>query len=343
MKCLPLITCVATLLFVGRLLASPLDDLASPDQAIRDKAAAGQRVVYREVPQSKWQPIIDTIKKGQTKTEVFALLQPFNSTSQGGFGGGGSYSESYRLDNDWMLTCWYENRGDILIDRKLNHSIKQVWVEPPKDFTGKWITYFVNGQKSDETNYQHGKFIGEFISYHDNGVRCVVQHYENGEAIGDDTGYHPSGHIAYRGQYKDGKRVGKWMWYDDEGHITSTNEESGVYEYHVNYSQPDITTPHGILFCDGTSLPMAFEQVITPLGEYVAVKNGGAGEWRSVEKRQPVASRTAVDASTEAFVAGSFEHPPKKIGTDWFYLVKRGLWVNPKRWYEVLSEAETGK
>jgi hypothetical protein len=204
--------------------ASPLDDLGSPTQDTRDRAAAELSRTFRSTPMSKWTPTIDKIKKGQSKKEILDLLSPFNVTKEGSAGSGQSHSESYRLDNEWVLICWFQNAGDILIDRKLTQSLKHIWTAPPKNYTGVWVVYFVNGHKSHQINYKDGQYFGEFISYHPDGSKSYVQHYTTNGANGEDTGYYPSGKIAYRAQYKDGKPVGTWTWYDEAGEITSTQE-----------------------------------------------------------------------------------------------------------------------
>jgi hypothetical protein len=206
--------------------ASPLDDLASPEQSVRDKAAAVQRTTFQSTPESKWTPVIDKITKGLSKKEVLNILLPFKVTEGGGAGGGGSYSNSFRLDDEWILTCWFTNDDDILFERQLSQSLKAVGaLLPDKGFTGRWVTYFPNGNKSYESDLKNGKNIGDFIAYYSSGSKCYVQHHTEKGIDGDETGYHPSGKVAYRGQYKDGKRIGTWTWYDEEGKITSTRDQ----------------------------------------------------------------------------------------------------------------------
>ena len=122
---------------------APVDDLASSDQAIRDKAATELRATFKESPETKWTPTIEKIEKNQTKKEILELLRPFNVKEEGGDGSGQSHSQSYRLDDEWILTGWFQNDGDILIDRKLARSLKHVWVAPGQDFTGRWVVYFL--------------------------------------------------------------------------------------------------------------------------------------------------------------------------------------------------------
>jgi antitoxin component YwqK of YwqJK toxin-antitoxin module len=218
MRALLLAFCFLTVVADG----APIDDLASPNQKLRDKAAAELRVSFRNTPESKWTPIVDQITKGQSKNEIMKLLQPFNVTEGMGAGSGQSHSESYRLDDEWILICYFYNEGDILIDRTLTPSIRQVGIKPPENFTGQWVLYFINGTKSHEISMKDGHYFGEFIAYHSNGAKSCVQHYTDHVADGTDTGYHRSGKIAYTGQYKKGKQVGTWTWFDESGKISST-------------------------------------------------------------------------------------------------------------------------
>ncbi len=201
---------------------APIDDLASPIPELRDKAAAELRISFRSTPESKWTPIVAKILKGQSKNEILKLLEPFKVTKGMGAGSGQSHSESYRLDDEWILICYFYNEGDILIDRTLAESVRQVGVKTPENFTGQWVLYYINGIKSHEISIKNGHNSGEFIAYHTNGAKAYVQHYTNHVADGPDTGYHRSGKIAYTGQYKQGKQVGTWTWFDESGKITST-------------------------------------------------------------------------------------------------------------------------
>ena len=156
---------------------SPIDDLASPNQTVRDKAAEVLRATFKSTPESKWTPTLEKITKGQSKKEVEEVLRPLNAKWEVSMGTGQTHSEVYRLDNEWLLHCGFHNNGDILIDRSLTRSVKHIWVAPPKMYTGVWTAYFINGQKSHVANYKDGKFFGEFVSYHWDGSKRSVQHY----------------------------------------------------------------------------------------------------------------------------------------------------------------------
>ena len=205
-------------------IGSPADDLGSPSQGVRDAAAKVLRSSYIAPPRANWEAVVDSITDGMTKTKLLELLAPYHVTTLGGFGSGSSHSQTYRLDDAWILVCGFRNQGDVLYSRTLSPSLRSVWVAPPSNFTGIWITYFVNGEKSHEIHYDDGKYHGEFIAYSPDGSKSVVQHYDHHISEGADTGYYPSGRTKYEGVYKAGKMVGTWIWYKEDGSVESTKE-----------------------------------------------------------------------------------------------------------------------
>ena len=101
-----------------------------------------------------------------------------------------------------------------------------MWVEPPTNFTGLWVTYFVNGNKAREIDYEDGRYSGEFIAYHSDGPKAYLQHYHHHIAEGADTGFFRSGRTNYQGLYQANKQVGTWIWYNEDGTIKSTRDYS---------------------------------------------------------------------------------------------------------------------
>lgn len=205
--------------------ADPLNGLFSPFQEVRDRAAAELRGTYAPVPLSRWDALYENVKIGQTKEQMLTGLLPVVPERLGGFGQGQSFSESFRLDGDWVLWCLFRDDDETIIEKNILSHMRDVWVDPPKDFTGKWITYYVNGSKSHEIDYQAGHYQGDFQTFRPDGSKIFVQHYvKSGVIDGDDTGYHPSGKVMYTAHYKRGVPVGVWMWYDESGNVTSTKE-----------------------------------------------------------------------------------------------------------------------
>ena len=44
-----------------------------------------------------------------------------------------------------------------------------------------------------------------------------------------------------------------------------------------------------------------------------------------------------IAVSTEPWIVGTYEKTPKGVGLDWFFVVKRDLWVNPNKSDDVLK------
>ncbi|HEV7405461.1 MAG TPA: hypothetical protein VGO11_21130 [Chthoniobacteraceae bacterium] len=218
---------LALFLLVASGNASPLENLKSPSQELRDEAAAELRPTYHATPESRWTPLLESIRKGQTEEEVLALLRPHNVLRGKSLGRGEAYTKEYRLDYEWSLFCDYRTQGDkdLVVDRRLDRELRGIWVEPPPDFTGLWIVYFPNGQKSFEIHYKDGLFDGEFITCHGDGSKWIVQHYVRKIAQGPETGYHASGKILYTGQHWNNKPVGTWRYFDEAGNLTVTEEK----------------------------------------------------------------------------------------------------------------------
>jgi antitoxin component YwqK of YwqJK toxin-antitoxin module len=223
---------LASFLF-ATLAFAPADDVASlterlnsPSQAVRDAAAEQLRKVYKPAPHGHWEPVIAKIKPGEKKEAVVERIKEAmgEGKSEMGVGTGQSHMQCYRLDDRWLARCWFFNEGNVLREISLVEHMRHVWVAPPEDFSGVWITYFSNGQKSHEINYKNGKYFGEFIMYHAGGGKNVVQHYGAEGVDGEDTGYFPSGKISYQAFYKAGKPVGTWTHYNEDGTIRSTDE-----------------------------------------------------------------------------------------------------------------------
>jgi hypothetical protein len=193
---------------------------------VRDAAARILRATYTAPSRTNWEALVNSITNGMTKANMLELLSPYHATPLWGDASGGSHSQAYRLDDAWILVCWFRNQDGILLDRKLSSNFRYVWVAPSTNFSGIWITYFVDGQKSHEIHYEGGKYHGEVISYNPDGTKGVVQHYDHHIAEGADTGFFPSGRTNYQGIYNLGKQVGTWTWYNEDGSMKSTKDYS---------------------------------------------------------------------------------------------------------------------
>jgi antitoxin component YwqK of YwqJK toxin-antitoxin module len=176
-----------------------------------------------------WQEKVNQIKPGLPKAEVHKILPPFAEAPDGiEMGSGDSHVVNYRLDYHWTVTVSYRNPDKVIEQPKLYRQAFKVFVAPPKDFTGAWITWHVNGQKGHEIQYKNGKYDGAFTAYHDNGAKNFEQHYSNHVAHGADTGWHRNGKTSYTGQYLNDKQDGKWAhWYANGQKKCETNYDKG--------------------------------------------------------------------------------------------------------------------
>lgn len=199
-----------------------IEQLASPEQTERDAAANRLREIFLPAPRTNWEPLLKKLKIGLTKKEVRAFLTPQQREDLGGLADGGSHLVDFRLDHTWVLRCTFRNDGNLLLEAKLQVRLQSLWIAPPADFTGPWVSYFVNGQPSHEIHYRDGKYHGQFTANYSTGKKSYVQNYGPDGAEGEDIGYFPSGKISYRGHYSKGKPIGVWTHYNEQGEVTST-------------------------------------------------------------------------------------------------------------------------
>lgn len=184
-------------LLPGTSSATPREDLASPDQAVRDQAAAEIRRTFVPIPESKWAPVMAKIKKGQALEEALALFPPDIEPMPSASSGPNEY-RNFRLDDQWSLTLAAGFQDHKMAEWRLNYDPLPISVEPPAHFTGAWTIYYLNGNKCQEMAYRDGKEAGDWTRFHLNGIRqtTVTSHPENGDY--DQSDYDTEGRITRR-------------------------------------------------------------------------------------------------------------------------------------------------
>ena len=179
-----------------------------------------------------WQAKADRVNAGMTESEVLKFL-PKNPAMDDGFGiaSGDSHNVRYRLDYNWSVGIVYRNPDKVIERATIHKGAFVVYVAAPKNLTGTWINWHVNGQKGYETQYRDGKHHGTFTRYFDNGKKNYEQHYVDGEAHGTDTGWESDGKVSYKGEYRNGKQDGRWIHLHANGIIRSeTTYKNGEYD-----------------------------------------------------------------------------------------------------------------
>ena len=211
--------------------------LKDPSNEVREKAAASLRPLLAADPasapnwheQAFWAERIEATKSDMPLNDALAVLLPDSSPKErqkqllGSDWSGGTGTSMYQLDDYWRVHLQLRDHDQpILLERpQLFASVRQQWVEPPKNFTGTWTTWHVNGQRANEIQYRDGKYHGTFTSFHDNGAKLNVQHYEDGHCDGADVGWYKSGQKMYEGQYKNDKQNGTWRHWHENGQLST--------------------------------------------------------------------------------------------------------------------------
>jgi len=211
-----------TLFASSNAMATPVEDLASPDQAVRDRAATELRTTFKNTPESKWTPVLAKFQEGQSRDDVEKATLAIQAIFVSAIGMGEYSEDAYRLDDEWILKCRF-------VDGKLTRHGLERWpkgpfVMPPENFTGRWVLYYINGQKSGEWDYKNGRKDGECITYYCDGSKRCVEHYQDDLLQGDEMAFYPNGTIAHKGRWDRGKKVGTYTNYDKTGKITATKD-----------------------------------------------------------------------------------------------------------------------
>jgi hypothetical protein len=198
--------------------------LRDPQPAVRDAAAAEIRRALATNPaaagdpgEAFWKKKLAAIKPGITAEQFKAAT---GATEEGGAGSGQTHTMIFRLDDHWVVEIYFDNPDRLREVGPLTSSLRSIWIAPPKDFTGKWTTYFVNGVLSHDIDYSKGTYR-RFASYYDNGQLVYEQRYVDGTIDGPEVGYHRDGKKAYEGKYAGGKRIGRWVHWHPNGKMES--------------------------------------------------------------------------------------------------------------------------
>lgn len=196
--------------------------LASPVQKERDLGAAVLVRSYVSPPRANWDYLVKRLKPGMKRTAVESELNSAKATPGQSDKTDNWDSREYRLDDVWVMKCMYTN--SVLSGTQLQEQLIYIWVPPPANFSGDWLTYWVNGHWGNLRHYQDGRLDGLDTDYFSDGSKSIVYSYRNGVKDGEETAYFQSGKIKWKGQYKAGAQVGRWTWYKEDGKVESEKD-----------------------------------------------------------------------------------------------------------------------
>lgn len=149
--------------------------------------------------------------------------------------------------------------------------------------------------------------------------------------------------------------------------LSATPTQGWDYQYVVKNVGKRNEYVVGDLLFERQRLSSVWNHVITPVGEFMFMEKSGwldtSADWvpvtvdkygvfghvssadvKSLLAGDNPAFRKCTDgaqaegASNIAYIPGKFEERPKEAGSDWFYVVKLGWWVNPKKMDEVAKK-----
>lgn len=114
----------------------------------------------------------------------------------------------------------WEREIMIVKARYENGNSKESWIYKKKIIGEKnkirEVTYFRNGNKKTEVDYQHGKVNGWARMWYENGKLHVEATYKDSKTHGVRNAYHENGKVFCRAEYDNGKLLRKQNW-DENG------------------------------------------------------------------------------------------------------------------------------
>ncbi|WP_145990449.1 hypothetical protein [Psychroflexus sp. MES1-P1E] len=105
-------------------------------------------------------------------------------------------------------------------------------------YSGKFIDYYLIGKKQGEGILFKGKLKGKRLLYHINGNISDEIEYENGISNGLEQRFYKDGTLMQKGIFKNGKEIGVWEMYHPNGQLkqqTTFNENGKMDGESVSY------------------------------------------------------------------------------------------------------------
>jgi len=114
--------------------------------------------------------------------------------------------------NKWIFIFqayyWPARGNDIQIDGALNGPYDgrgdEIWITPPKNFTGIIRNWRKNGEQYFEAEFKNGELDGQVIFWYENGNIGNKKYYEKGEVNGELIRWYSNGKIDYKEKFDHG-------------------------------------------------------------------------------------------------------------------------------------------
>ena len=89
--------------------------------------------------------------------------------------------------------------------------------QPPKNYTGTWLTWDLNGRMIAKEQYSQGKLDGRSIHWVPERLRRAESSYRNGVLHGPWKNFYDDGSVHKDFEFADGKRSGHWISFYQDG------------------------------------------------------------------------------------------------------------------------------
>jgi antitoxin component YwqK of YwqJK toxin-antitoxin module len=137
------------------------------------------------------------------------------------------HGRRHGVKNEWYAPGIKKVEAEFLFTKEVAQITDDWWAgvsrtqvvkkEGQDERHGRWTTYYRNGQKALEGEYQHDRPAGTFVWWHPNGQRAIQGDYKNGKQSGQWAWWHPNGQRHIQGEYAQGKQAGEWTWWTEDG------------------------------------------------------------------------------------------------------------------------------
>jgi len=204
--------------------------------------------------------IVEILLHKESKLKIMFGLHELTISSYPKNGELGNCISFYRTGKIYSI---FTVRGTLEEGKYSNYDEKHIMISlfDNGKLHGKYISYYDNGGKMSERNYENGKYHGEYIQYYRNGnIRTVdnfildkkhgesieydednrvIQkcHYISGLLHGEFTVYYDNGNLKQECNYKNGERHGKYTDYHENGNlrIECDYEDGKLHGRYVEY------------------------------------------------------------------------------------------------------------
>ncbi len=191
--------------------------LRDPQQGVRDAAAEFIRQSLARDPAASgdpgeafWQRALAAVPRGATPAEVEKAL---GAATEAEMPGGKARPKHYRLDDFWTVLAYFDSPGGLRSFAPPSRQARRVSVAAPENYSGRWVTYYVNGVVDREIDCRAGRHE-RIATRHDNGQLQSEQRFVDGKADGRAVGYYPDGKKMSEVEYAGGEMAGRWVnWY----------------------------------------------------------------------------------------------------------------------------------